>query len=393
MSSFIPKVPDDGEIYTLKGCKGSIWWDAEDKKKPSPSHPLQIKIPIVEGNIKCTPVPVPAPVPTPKKHITKYLLIVAGQSNAQSSNNGPLTEEELKEDPRLKAYYRGIKSTYDQVPITNYTILDKGVIGPAIDPLQHHGISNPNSVGFWRSFCMKFLEDNPDSEITIVPCALGGTGFRPSENYVITWDKSITWANKNLYSEMIESCNSVLKAEPEMKVLGTLWHQGENDIGLWSYKTKLNELIINTRLDLLDGRGNKMPFICGTMLASWKALNQLTNFVDHTHKSIKWSFNDGLTDCAWFDWIKETPHNDGMNVHFNAVAQRFMGMGYYATFKKMKTISPKKRISGRKTRSLTSPASPKSVVNSLGVGFHPDMDFNEICRNLMDEEGEFEFSK
>jgi hypothetical protein len=275
-------------------------------------------------------------------------------------------------------------------------VLENGCIGDAIDPLQHHGISDPNSVGFWGSFCTKFLEDHPDSEIIIVPCALGGTGFRPSENYVITWDKSVTWANKNLYTEMIDSCNSVLQSDPDVKVLGLLWHQGENDIGFWDYKHKLMDLIKNTRLDLLGGRGAKMPFICGTMLASWKALNQMTNFVDHTHKSIKWAFNDGITDCAWFDWIKEPPYNDGMNVHFNATAQRFMGMGYYATFKKMKTIlsssgaSGKKRsISGRKTRSITSPVTPRAVAKSLGVGLHPDMDFNEICRGLMEEEGNF----
>ena len=67
---------------------------------------------------------------------------------------------------------------------------------------------------------------------------------------------------------MIKDCNSVLSANPDMTVLGCLWHQGENDVGNWSYPAKLDKMVKDLRNDLVGGKGANMPFLCGTMLAN-----------------------------------------------------------------------------------------------------------------------------
>jgi hypothetical protein len=349
--------PNDNYNYDLNCINGRLSWT---KGEPGPSSP-------------------PPAVVAPKKRL---MLILAGQSNCQSSNDGPLTANEKLANPNIKSVHRGVQTTFDGTRITNYTALPKGSIGPAIDPLQHVGISNVNSVGFGRSFCEEYLKDHPDTEITIVPCALGGTGFKPSTGWVITWDKTVQGANMNLYNNMITDCNSVLKANPDMDVLGCLWHQGENDIGNWEYHMKLDKLVKDMRADLYGGKGLNMPFICGTMMMSWKAKSSATSYIDDAHKNIEWRFNDGLTKCAWFDWITADPYQgDGMDVHFDAPSQRMMGSGYYGTFKL--TNSPH-----------NTPSSSRDVVNvdldndsEDGVALSVSMSFNEICATLAKNEG------
>lgn len=350
MSTYVPQIPNDGKIYTLKGTNGKAWWYTENQSQP-PTQPNP-----------------------PAQEDEELMLIVCGQSNGQSSNNGPLTTEEKAGHPRIKSFYRGNGKTYSGKPITNYPVLPKGSIGPAIDPLQHVGISDPNSVGFPITFCKEYLKDHPNSKITIVPCCLGGTGFRPSTGYVITWDKTIQ-AHLNLYNEALKDCNSVLQKHPNMKVLGMLWHQGENDVGNWEYPQKLDKLVKDFRNDLLNGKGKDMPFVCGTMLQSWKNLNSATDYIDQAHKNIKWRFNDGFTDCAWFDWITEPPYDDGMSVHFNATAQRYMGSGYYATYKKLEGLS-------NGSRSLE-----VEEHQEKSLGLTPDMSFEEVCKKLSENEG------
>lgn len=354
--------PNDDYIYDLKAYNGKTWWQKGNKLSLS-GLKTETQQPVI--NVK---------------PIKKYMLIMAGQSNCQSSNNGPLTEEEKQGDPRIKAYYRGIKTSFDGKVITNYNVLPKGSIGPAIDPLQHHGISDPNSVGFGISFCKEFLKDHPDSEITIVPCALGGTGFNPSTGFVITWDKTIQNANLNLYNEMISSCNSVLQTTPDMEVLGCLWHQGENDVGNWNYPNKLDTLVKDLRNDLHNGKGKDIPFICGTMLKSWKDMNkQATDYIDMAHKQIKWRVTDKRTDCTWFDWITLPPYEDGMKVHYIASAQRMMGFGFYGTYKSMMGIESTKEITMGSSRDISSDES--------GTELSVDMGFDQICKKLMENEG------
>jgi hypothetical protein len=362
MSTYVPPIPRDDVKYTLKGLNGAAVWES-DETPQTPETPE---------------IPEPPVVVKPKK----YMLIEAGQSNCQSSNDGPLNALEKNGDPRIKAFYRGIAVTFDGISITNYPILPKGSIGPAIEPLQHHGISNKNSVGFGLTFCNEFLKDHPNSEITIMPCALGGTSFRPSVGYVISWDKTVN-AHKNLYNEMIEDCNTVLQANPDMEVLGMCFHQGESDVGNWEYPTKLDKFVRDTRVDLWNDKGANMPFVCGTMLASWKALNNQTQYIDMAHKNIKWRFNDDNTECAWFDWLTDEnvgpPHPDGMRVHYNAVAQRYMGMGYYAVYKKLKGA-----VSN--SRSLT--RGNKKLSRMLSHSDSPP-NYNECCKILAENEGKF----
>ena len=142
---------------------------------------------------------------------------------------------------------------------------------------------------------------------------------------------------------MIRDCNSVLEKNPDMEVLCMLWHQGESDVGNWQYPNKLQKLVRDVRTDLLNGKGNEIPFLCGTMLASWKEMNSATEYIDNSHKWLKYAFDDGITDCTNFDHISGfTP--DGMQVHFTGDGLREMGKGYYQKYKEMMSLNRSREL-------------------------------------------------
>jgi hypothetical protein len=191
--------------------------------------------------------------------------------------------------PRIKQLTRGKSTTYKGEQIW----YDAGVAGqiiPAQNPLQSHGITAPQSVGFALYFARQYVRDHPDVELTIVHGGLGGSSFTGmtlnSGTYHITWDSTRTWAAKNLALELWSDANTVLDAHPDMRVLGMLWHQGESDTGNAQYPSLLSKFLVDTRAKLRTGRGAEtMPIVTGTMLKSWRMLNSQTEF---TNNSSKW---------------------------------------------------------------------------------------------------------
>lgn len=311
----IPPVPNNGYIHDLKGVNGKAWWQNTGVK-------------ISEGDSS-------TPDTTPLK---KYMVIISGQSNAQGSSLEAQLASEKVSNPKIKQYSRGVNKTFSGQSIW-YDPKTKGDIIPALDPLQHHGIADVNSIGFARTFCEDFLKDNPNSEITIMPCALGGTSFvgMNINGYTISWDNTMN-TSKNLYKEMVDDCNTVLNDTPDMEVLAILWLQGESDVGNGQYPMKLQKLVRDTRTDIKINE--KVPFVVGTMLKEWRMKNSLTEYIHNSHKWIKWAPNMGNTDCADFDHISgATP--DGMGVHYTANGLRQMGHDFYLKFKEMSTVKPK----------------------------------------------------
>ena len=128
---------------------------------------------------------------------------------------------------------------------------------------------------------------------------------------------------------MMESYYTALRLNPGLVLKGVLWHQGENDVGNYSYHHDLHTFITNVREDVLNVN---LPFICGTMLKSYKDGNYNTQYVDMVHKDLPntvW-----LTDCVVLDDLV-SPDMQSDFIHFSAKAQRIMGIRYFEAFKKV----------------------------------------------------------
>lgn len=142
----------------------------------------------------------------------KKILIVAGQSNAiwRFNTNGP---ELAEPDSRLKWWNR-ISGT-------------EVYVSPQVTP----------SIA--SAFARKYLEENPDVELLIVPVTVGSTGFSsssinpPPEGYVYssggTWDRNLTADPNNLAQRLFDSLAGALAHTGNTEVLAMLWSQGEND--------------------------------------------------------------------------------------------------------------------------------------------------------------------
>lgn len=254
----------------------------------------------------------------------KYLFILAGQSNCQSVNKGPLISDDAPH-PNIFQLSRGISNAiYDSSNFNQWI--------SARDPLQHRLIYSDTSVGFGLKFAKTLLESGKFSEndqIFLLCCALGGTGFgiQTHNGQSFSWDPDAS-VDRNLYWEMVTDATMIFNKHSDMLFGGVIWHQGESDINFgWQYSQKLDYMINKLRHDIIPPDKDKNTiFICGTMLKSWRDLNPLqSSVIDKAHKEI--SYRVWLSDCAIFDHLNDSSDKYDY-VHFSATAQRKMGVVY-----------------------------------------------------------------
>lgn len=162
---------------------------------------------------------------------TTKILIVAGQSNAiwRFNTDGP---ELAEPDSRLKWWNR----------ITQSEV----AVSPNVTP----------SIA--SAFARKYLDENLDVELLIVPVTVGSTGFSsssinpPPEGYVYssggTWDRTLTADPNNLAQRLFDSLAGALDYTDNAEVLAMLWSQGEND------RTRKTEATYASALDDLIGQ-------------------------------------------------------------------------------------------------------------------------------------------
>lgn len=301
-SSFLPEFPPhNNRSYTIQVKNGQMSW-----------------FPIESDTI------------TPKKRVRK-LVVIAGQSNGAGSSTEKVATKPI--NPRLKQWSRGKGTCFDGTPI-RYDPGTPGDIIPAQHPLQARGICGPDATGFGIEFGEQYLVDHPEcDELIIMNCCLGGTGFRPSQGWVVTWDHRMKDAHMNLAQLTFNDVDALLSKEPDIELLCLLWHQGENDLGYWPYPDKLVDFFRTFRQVVSMPQ---LPIIVGTMSVDFKNANPSgTQYIDTTHKCIAYFMDDTkFCACANLDHIHGvTP--DGMNVHFTADGYVHAGKEFYTTFKNM----------------------------------------------------------
>jgi hypothetical protein len=225
-----------------------------------------------------------------KQRIDIYILM--GQSNM--SGRGPLTEDNSKvENNRVLMLTEDLKWI------------------PAKNPL-HFDKPNITAVGPGLSFGVTMQEADRNTEIGLVPTAVGGTSIN-------TWtpggyDKA---TKKYPYDDAEKR---ILAAMKTGDIKGILWHQGESDSKAESAKTYLPKLIeLIARVRKLTGNEN-LPFVVG-QLGRYnpqydninRELEKLPALVPHTAVAS----SEGLTD-------------KGDHTHFDAASAIELGKRFAA---------------------------------------------------------------
>ena len=194
----------------------------------------------------------------------KYdIFIQAGQSNADGSGIGPVTEEYIP-DERI-CYLEAPKTviiTDVGLDIQFHNVPFQLKIG------EEHGTAE-NPIGdFSLTFSKAYIDAGllaPNRKILIIRAAVGGTGFQKKH-----------WGIEDiLYLKMLEMIDYALSLNPENQIKGVLWHQGEHDAFECNtgdnYRQQLTALINNVRKRY---NCSDLPLICGSFVSEWKDKNE-----------------------------------------------------------------------------------------------------------------------
>lgn len=261
------------------------------------------------------------PAPEPVKPGRHWILIIAGQSNAQGQNDSYVNLKYDSVDPRIKQWSRGNANHLYDAGCGNEWII-------AQYPLQHPGIAyNQAHIGFQLSFCKEHLRHYPDDHIYLVCCSTGGSSFAPFNLGwgEMAWRHDYQGGGKNLFEEMIQTTTKARAALPvETEMMGILWHQGESEsaTGATQYATELTDFITQARARLY---APNLPFIVGTMLSTYVNPSPPMQAIDSVHRNIAnliW-----LSEVADISTVETGVMTDF--VHFNADTLRAAGPIYY----------------------------------------------------------------
>lgn len=180
---------------------------------------------------------------------------------------------------------------------------------PAKNPL-HFDKPGISGVGPGLSFGLAMQDANKETDIGLVPTAVGGTSI---DSWVPDGYDAAT--KKYPYDDAEKR---ILIAMKSGTIKGILWHQGESDSkadAVKTYMAKLTALI--ARLRTLVGNPN-LPFIAGELGRydqSFQLFNAEINKLPNTVSGTAVVSSEGLTD-------------KGDNLHFNSASAVILGQRY-----------------------------------------------------------------
>lgn len=188
---------------------------------------------------------------------------------------------------------------------------------PAKEPI-HFDKPAVAGVGLSFTFAKALAEQNPDIQIGLIPCAMGGSAideWAPEQKF---FRNAIQRATKGMEAGMLQ---------------GILWHQGEADASKEKaqvYGGKLQKLVAAFRTEL---KAPDVPFVAGE-LGRWHSdeagvkvnadLNALTSSVPRYA-------------CASSEGLRQKPND---KPHFDAESLREFGRRYAAAYRKVVEEKP-----------------------------------------------------
>jgi hypothetical protein len=168
-------------------------------------------------------------------------------------------------------------------------------------------------IGLGASFAKRWLEDHPDEEIGLIPCADGGSSLEE-------WQPGSELFDHAVFQVQLARRSSILD--------GILWHQGENDctqelIDVYPEKFRL---FLEGLREALGARD--IPFLIGGMgdyLVDCDLYNDFTK--TPLMNETLFSLADACENCLFVSARGLTSNPDLL--HLNAASQRKFGLRYY----------------------------------------------------------------
>ena len=250
------------------------------------------------------------------------ILIQGGQSNAEGFGLGPV---ECEYAPCEEILYLVDSRTVEVLPQGIKMVGGKCFsVAEAGDHLGYEGICGDFSL----SFAKEYIRNGHLAEggkLLIVRAAVGGTGFVTAQ-----------WGLQDaLYARLVEMVDFALSMNPENRVVGFLWHQGETDAiegnTKEAYRTQLVAMLDDVRM-----RYGKMPFVAGDFVHEWK--NQNIGIAGPIVETIRQVCDE--CEMSAFVETNDLPSNNqkignGDEIHFCRESLCELGCRYFSAFERM----------------------------------------------------------
>ena len=254
------------------------------------------------------------------------IIIQGGQSNSEGSGIGPV---EKAYEPSENILYLDVDKTVEVLPEggLKITYADK--------PFQLHiaeeRLWQDNQIlgDFSLTFSKKYIENgllDTGRKILIVRAAIGGTGFQTTH-----------WGLQDrLFLKMLEMTDYALSLNPNNRVAGFLWHQGENDAVEGNTPQNYRKQLLDMLSFVREKYGN-MPFVAGDFVNEWKMLNiDICNPIVNVIREIV----EEVDSAAFVETADLLSNNqtigNGDNIHFSRQSLYVLGERYFNEFQRIK---------------------------------------------------------
>ena len=256
----------------------------------------------------------------------KYdIFIEAGQSNAEGSGHGPVAEEYIPNDRVL--YLTGSAPVCEAGdPYKIAFAQEPYVIAVARERTKEISGSEDSVGDLALSFAQDYIQAGlleQDRKLLIIRSAVGGTGFMYNQ-----WE-----VDAPLYRRMLDMTDYALSLNPDNRLMGMLWHQGEHEAFEGNkperYRSQLLTFVhsVKRRYSCPD-----LPFICGGFCNEWvqKFLRSCTAIMQ-TLREVAGELNGEYVETD--DLLSNNQKTgDGDDIHFCRESLRILGHRYFVAY-------------------------------------------------------------
>jgi len=251
------------------------------------------------------------------------IILQAGQSNAAGYGHGPAAHPYVP-DPRVLYLTAGEPEAGEYYPKGDYKIAVAAERpNPTVSPEDRLG-------DFSLSFAGKYVESGllaPDRKLLIVRSAVGGTGFL----------KGYWRMGDPLYQRMLRMTDYAMGLNPENRLVGFLWHQGEHEAAFLNDPQRYHDQLLEVVESVRGRYGNsQLPFACGGFCSQWAEENQPA--CDQIMTVIRTVAEE--TGGAYIETAdlrsNDQKTGDGDTIHFCREDLQELGRRYFAAYQNLR---------------------------------------------------------
>lgn len=253
----------------------------------------------------------------------KYdIILQAGQSNAAGYGHGP-AEHPYVPDPRVLYLTAGDPEAGEYDPKGDYEIsVAAERPNPAFGPEDRLG-------DFSLSFAQRYVEEGllaPGRKLLIVRTAVGGTGFL----------KHYWQVGDPLYERMLRMTDYALALNPQNRLVGFLWHQGEHEAAFLNDPQRYHDQLLEVVESVKTCYGKaELPFICGGFCDQWAQENQpACDNIMAVIRKVAEKLGGAYIKTADLR-SNDQKTGDGDTIHFCREDLQELGRRYFAAYQKL----------------------------------------------------------